>query len=427
VTAAPAVGARRLFGAAGAGVLLSGLIVNIYLAIVARSLSPAEYAGFGAFWGIVLCIGFGAFLPLEQVLAHQLPRPQDRAALLRAATGAAIALAGLSIVVLTALSWVVLPALDGNVSSFAALAALCVVSAGQFLLRGTLIGTDRLVRHGAVMVLDAVLRLGTAVTLFVIGGATATAFCWALVGAMAVAHVPLLPGAWRRAVGQAPPAQAPRASVGSLLRAVAPLLAGSVCAQLLLNGLPVMVVAQASRPADQAAAGIFVAAFTLARAPLAAVVPLQSAVVPTMTRLIANGRRGALALGLLRGTAVLGGVALVGLPLVWWLGPPVIRLVLGPAYRIPAPDLVLIMAGVLAYIALVVLTQVHVARGRPVDVALSWAVALGAAALSYLLAPGPVLNAEIAFLAGSAAGALASGVVLVSARARAGLARRGNR
>ncbi len=426
MTAAPAVGARRLFGAAGAGVLLSGLIVNVYLAIVARSLSPAEYAGFGAFWGIVLCIGFGAFLPLEQVLAHQLPRPQDRAALLRAATGASLALAGLSVVVLTALSWVVLPALDGNVSSFGALAALCVVSAGQFLLRGTLIGTDRLVRHGAIMVLDAVLRLGTAVALFVIGGATATAFCWALVGAMAVAHIPLLPGAWRRAVAQAPPAEGPRASVRSLLRAVAPLLAGSVCAQLLLNGLPVMVVAHAE-PADQAAAGIFVAAFTLARAPLAAVVPLQSAVVPTMTRLIANGRRGALALGLLRGTAVLGAVALIGLPLVWWLGPPVIRLVLGPAYVIPGPDLALIMAGVLAYIALVVLTQVHVARGRPVDVALSWTVALGVAALAYWLAPGPILNAEIAFLAGSTAGALASGVVLVSARARAGLARRGDR
>lgn len=422
MTDAPAVGPRRLFGAAGAGVLVSGLIVNVHLAVVARSLSPAEYAGFGAFWGVVLLVGFGAFLPLEQVLAHQLPRPQDREALLRAAGGAALALAGLAIVALTALSWILLPSLDGNVSSFVALLVLCVVSAGQFLLRGTLIGTDRLVRHGAIMVLDAALRLGIAVVIFVAGGASATAFCWALVAAIAAAHLPQLPAIWRRATAGTTPGP-PRATTRSMLGSVVPLLAGSACAQLLLNGLPVLVVARAET-VDQAAAGVFVAAFTLARAPLAAVVPLQSAVVPTMTRLIATGRRGALALGLLRGVGVLGAVAAVGLPLVWWLGPSVIRLILGPEYRISGTDLALITGGVLSYVALVVLTQVHVARGRPMDVAVSWTVALGGAALTYRLVPLPIVDAEVAFLVGSTAGALASGIVLLSGRARAGLASR---
>ncbi len=393
---------------------MSGLIVNVYLAIVTRSLSPAEYAGFGAFWAVVLLIGFGAFLPLEQVLAQRLPLPQDRRALLRAAAGAGLALAGLSIVVLTALSWIVLPSLGGDVSSFVALIALSVVSSGQFLLRGTLIGTDRLVRHGAVMVLDALLRLGSAVVIFVVGGGTSAAFCWALVAAIALAHLPQLPSACRRAVEGAPGRARWRAGTTTtrdVLRSALPLLAGSACAQVLLNGLPVLVVAR-SAPAEQAAAGVFVAAFTLCRAPLAMVVPLQSAVVPTLTRLIAAGRRIEVAILLAKGTAVLAAATVVAVPLAWWIGPPLVRLVLGPDYRIGGFDLALITGGVLAYIGLVVLTQVHVARARPPAVALSWGIALAGAAATYWVVPGPVRSAEWMFLTGSVAGAVASGVVL---------------
>ena len=203
-------------------------------------------------------------------------------------------LAGIALVVLVGALPIIWRSLDGDVSVLLALGALCVVSAGQFLVRGTLIGTDRLVRHAAVMVLDAVLRLGFAVGVFVVGGADAAAFCWALVAAIALAHLPQLPGAWRRAVAwerpSSPGAPADRPSVRGLTRAAMPLLVGSVCAQLLLNGLPVLVVAEAGE-ANEAAAGVFVAAFTLAKAPLSMVVPLQSAVVPTLTRLIAAGRR----------------------------------------------------------------------------------------------------------------------------------------
>lgn len=414
------MGTRRLFGAAGLSVLVSGLIVNVYLAVVARSLTPAEYAGFGAFWGVALVVGFGAFLPLEQELAHRLPQPQDRRGVLRSAAGAALALAGLSIAMLTALSWIVLPSLDGNLSSFAALLVLCVVSAGQFLVRGTLIGTDRLVRHGAIMVLDSILRLGSAVVVFVAGGGTGTAFCWALVAAIAVAHLPQLPAVWRRAVDPAAApgtARATRITTRDLLRSAVPLLAGSACAQLLLNGLPVLVVANAAT-SEQAAVGVFVAAFTLARAPLAMVVPLQSAVVPTLTRLIAADRRSDLAIMLAKGSGALAAVAVVGVPLAWWAGPTLIRLVLGKDYLIAGPDLALITCGVLAYVALVVVTQVHVARSRPPDVALSWTVALGVAAVTYWAVPGPVLNAEVAFLSGALAGALTSGAILLVGRRR---------
>ena len=47
-------GARRLVGSAGVGVVVSGLLVNVYLAVVARALTPAEYATFGAFWALAM-------------------------------------------------------------------------------------------------------------------------------------------------------------------------------------------------------------------------------------------------------------------------------------------------------------------------------------------------------------------------------------
>jgi O-antigen/teichoic acid export membrane protein len=404
-------GARRLVGSAGIGVVVSGLLVNVYLAVVARALTPAEYATFGAFWALALVLGFGPFLPLEQELARRLSLRESRRQVLLAGAATTAVLAGLALVVLLAAYPLASRSLDADPWAFGALVALCLVSAGQFLLRGVLIGTDRLVRHGAVMVLDALLRLGCAVVLLAAGGKQASLFCWALVAAIALAHLPLIPGAWRRAehevavgVGTAAPARhTTRALVGS----ATPLLVGSVCAQLLLNGLPVVVVALAHGTA-QAAAGVFVAAFTLAKAPLSMVVPLQSAVVPTLTRLLGSGR------GLLaKGAAGLVGLAVVGVPLAWWLGPSIVGLVFGSEYRIPGAQLAVIIAGVLAHVGLVVVTQVHVARGRHVDVAASWLVGLAVAGVTFALVPGVVVAGEVAFGAGSAVGAVVSALLLV--------------
>jgi O-antigen/teichoic acid export membrane protein len=407
-------GARRLVGSAGVGVIISGLLINVYLAVVARALTPAEYATFGAFWALALVLGFGPFLPLEQELARRLSLRESRRQVLVAGAGTAAILAGLALVVLAAAFPLVWSSLDAHPGAFAALVALCLVSAGQFLLRGLLIGTDRLVRHGAVMVLDAVVRLGLAVVLLVAGGTDAAFYCWALVAAIALAHLPLIPAAWRRAEREpsTPAADPARHGTRALVGTAMPLLVGSVCAQLLLNGLPVVVVALADGPA-QTAAGVFVAAFTLAKAPLSMVVPLQSAVVPTLTRLLAAGRRRQVLRLLGKGAAGLVGLAVVGVPLAWWLGPPIVSLVFGKDYAIPGAQLAVIMAGVLAHVGLVVVTQVHVARGRHVDVAASWLAGLVVAALTFWLVPGVVVAGEVAFGAGSALGAVVSTLLLI--------------
>lgn len=410
-------GARRLVGSAGLGVILSGLLVNVYLAVVARGLTPAEYATFGAFWALALVLGFGPFLPLEQELARRLAMRESRRQVLVAGAGTAAILGGLALAVLGAASPLVWTSLDAHANAFAALVALCVVSAGQFLLRGILIGTDRLVRHGAVMVLDALLRLAFAVVLVVLGTDRAALYCWALVVAIALAHLPLVPAVWRRAEREYPDAGPTDHGMRALTTSALPLLVGSVCAQLLLNGLPVVVVALAQGPA-QAAAGVFVAAFTIAKAPLSMVVPLQSAVVPTLTRLLAAGRRRDVVRLLSRGAAALVGLAVVGVPLAWWIGPPLVSLIFGAAYRIDGVELAIIVAGVLAHVGLVVVTQVHVARARHVDVALSWLAGLAVAGLTFWVVPGVVVAGEVAFGVGSLVGALVSTLLLARGTGR---------
>ena len=324
------VGARRLVGAAGLGVLVSGLIVNVYLAVVARALPPAEYATFGSFWALALVVGFGAFLPLEQELARRLPLPGDRQrAPARRERRRRACSPGSP-------SWCSSgrcrssgASLDGDVSVLLALGALCVVSAGQFLVRGTLIGTDRLVRHAAVMVLDAVVRLGLAVGVFFVGGADAAAFCWALVAAIVLAHLPAAARgvAARRGVGAAAVPGGPRRPArGARADPRRDAAAGRLGVRAAAAQRAAGAGGGQAGEAGEAAAGVFVAAFTLAKAPLSMVVPLQSAVVPTLTRLIAAGRRREVLVLLVKGVALLGAVAAVGVPAGVVVGPWVVSL-----------------------------------------------------------------------------------------------------
>jgi O-antigen/teichoic acid export membrane protein len=141
-------------------------------------------------------------------------------------------------------------------------------------------------------------------------------------------------------------------------------------------------------------------------------------VVPTLTRLIAAGRRREMLVLLVKGVAVLGAVAAVGAPLSLWFGSSVVTLIFGEDYAIRGLDLAVIICGVLAHIGLVVVTQVHVARGRHRDVAVSWMAGLAAAGTTFWLVPGTIFSGEVAFLVGSVVGAIVSCSILAASRRR---------
>ncbi|OLT12550.1 hypothetical protein BJF78_24155 [Pseudonocardia sp. CNS-139] len=64
---------------------------------------------------------------------------------------------------MVAMGWPLLTeAFGGQAVTVVAMGVLCLVSAGQFVVRGALIGMDRLGRHAAIMVLDSGLRVALA-------------------------------------------------------------------------------------------------------------------------------------------------------------------------------------------------------------------------------------------------------------------------
>jgi O-antigen/teichoic acid export membrane protein len=385
----------------------SGLLVNAYLAIIARSISAAEYAYFGAFWSLALVAGFGMFLPIEQETARLLQVPNRPRGLLRASLLAAASLAAVQVVLVAAAAPWLARAFGGHPASVVAIAVLCVISAGQFVVRGALVGLDRMDRYALVMVLDTLLRVAFAgaVALLIADPGSST-FAWTLVAAVGLAHAPQLYLLATRRVrpGTVPGMGTHTVAVGEVRRAVAPLLLGSLCAQLLLNGPPVLIPALATNQAEITRAGQFIAAFTLARVPLFLVVPLQTALLPTLTGLLHSGDRVALRRIMLRialGIVGLGGAALA---LGYFAGPLLVGLIFGKSYVLGGRDAAPLAVGVAAHIGLVLVTQVLVAAVRHRLVAWSWLSGVAVAAVILFTVPDLLLAAELAFLAGSATG-----------------------
>ena len=163
----------------------SGLLVNAYLAIIARNISAAEYAYFGAFWSLALVAGFGVFLPIEQETARLLQVPDRPRGLLRAALLTALSLAAVQVVLVAATAPWLARAFGGHGVSVVAFGVLCLISSCQFVVRGALVGMDRMDRYALVMVLDTLFRVifAAAVALLVDDPGSAT-FAWTLVVAV---------------------------------------------------------------------------------------------------------------------------------------------------------------------------------------------------------------------------------------------------
>jgi len=406
---------RRSLVLVGLAIVGSGLLVNAYLAIIARTISAAEYAYFGAFWSLALVAGFGMFLPIEQETARLLQVPNRPRGLLRASLLTAASLAAGQVVLVAATAPWLARAFGGHASGVVAIAVLCLISAGQFVVRGALVGLDRMDRYALVMVLDTLLRVAFAgAVALLIDDPGSSTFAWTLVAAVGLAHAPqlYLLATRRVRLGTVPAMGEHTVTVGKVRRAVAPLLLGSLCAQVLLNGPPVLIPALATNEAEITRAGQFIAAFTLARVPLFLVVPLQTALLPSLTALLHSGDRAALRRVMLHIAIGIAGLGVAALVLGYFAGPPLVGLIFGKSYVLGGRDVALLAVGVAGYIGLVLVTQVLVAAVRHRLVAWSWLSGVAVAAVILFTVPDLLLAAELAFLAGSATGWLV-GTLLV--------------
>ena len=399
-------------------IAVSGALTFGYLAVVTRALPSVEYGWFGAYWSLALLVGFGAFLPLEVELAR-LGHLRGSARPLPPGTVPTLAaLTVVSVVVLLGCAPLLLPAIGGEPVVFAALIAMCLASAAQFLLRGLLLGQGAYRTHATVMVVDAALRVALAAAVaLALPGRSAAAFSWTLPIAIALAHVPLLVLVLRRAAPAPQEEQAAPARRSEVARAVGQLTVGSLCGQLLLNAAPVLVTGVAAAD-EQLVAAQFVVCFTLVRVPLFVAVPLQSALVPGLTALQRTGDRQALRAAL--GRVVAGTTALCAAGAVVGLlaGPLLVSLLFSERYALPGTDLALLAAGSGLYVGLLVTSQALVAGARHLGSSVAWCAGLLAAVLVFALVPDLVTRAGLAFTVGSAVAFLTAAALLLERAVR---------
>jgi O-antigen/teichoic acid export membrane protein len=415
------VGTRAL-GWVAVCIILSGLLTYGYLALVARAVPVADYGWFGSYWSLALVIGFGAFLPVELELARLLQlRPAG--ARLPAGTLTALAVAALACAALLLVAGPTLvSSLGGETGFLLALLCVCAVSAGQFLLRGLLLGSGRLGLHGTVLVVDSGLRVALAAGLGWwssdwASDADGADYAWTLVVAMAVAHLPLL--AWvllgrRRTVTPRPAADD---GVGQrpFLAAIGHLLIGTLCAQVLLNAAPILVSAAAG-PGEAVLAAQFVASYTLVRLPLFVAVPLQSAMIPVLTRLQTEDDGARLRGFLARGLVAVVALALAALAVGLLLGPWVVGLVFGREYALSGGAIAVLAIGSVLHLGLLIASQALVAAARHRRVAVVWLSGLAVAGVLFAAVPDLVLRVSLAFTVGSGAALVVAAVALLSHR-----------
>lgn len=414
-----------------AGAAFSGGCTYVLLVVTARAVGPAAYGRFSLFWAAIVITSLGLFLPVEQVIARRSARsdssPAALTGLLRSGLRRGAVLAGLAVVVYSAL---LLVRWGTEAGVLAVLLAFAVASAGfvaQFPARGVLGGRIALREYAAVIAVDAGLRAIAAVSLWLAGVTAVAAYATAVglsslaCGLVGIALVRRC--AWQdvaggaTAGGAAPPAVAPQ-------RIGREELTGTVTAalsmQLLLNSAIVVAGLVGTGP-DAVLAGHLLAVIMLARLPVFVFQAGQAAYVGRVATRAHAGDLVGLRRLLGRLAALVAAVACLTVVGAAVVGPQAVRLVFGAEYDISRGAATLVALGVAAYLVASVSNDVAVALGEHLRLGLAWATGIASACLVAALVPDLVLRATLPLLVGSV---VAAAVLLPAVRHRANLGSR---
>lgn len=393
----------RARGVAGIGVAIAIASVAgwVLLALVGRLLTPAEFALFVAFWGVLFGIG-GSLSTVEQELArHASTGSSPDQPSVGAVTATAALFAGVAgaVTMIPALA----ERLYGSSGSGAGIVVLvaAVGFAVQFATRGRLVGSGATRDYAGIVVAEAAIRLVLLMALWWAGRTNLTGM------ALAVAAGSF---AWLLWFGQARAVLAATAHhTGGWLRAArrsGSLMLGAALTSAVITGFPSMVTALTGNPPGAAGGAVF-AALTISRVPLLLVSPIQAVAVPTVVRWQQDPHAGASRLhrALLAGALGAVGVGLIGALLGYLLGPWAVRLVYGHAYDVPALAVALLVlsAFLLAFVLLMSAALIAVAAHR--QMILMWLVAASVTAAWLILSP---LDVVATTATGSLAGPVAA-------------------
>jgi len=348
-------------------------------------------------WTLMFLTGTVGLTPVEQYVARE--ATVGRRVLTRRSWAIA-GVAGLTAAAAGTFTTLTRDTLFQGETGFVILSVLIVVSTGPlFLARGLAIGQRRFDLYGLMLALEGVGRLVVGgIGLLVVGGPVGLAWGVAVGPALGL----LVPTFHFERRATEPPA----GGAGAFL---APYIGASGASQLLLAGAPLAVAALGAGPAT---ISIVFVTFTLFRAPVTIVYLVQGRILNLLVRLELLGDQAQLA-RIRRAIEVagLGAVLLAGMT-GWLVGPAVVGLLFGSAFR-PTPLVAALAATGVAGAALTqLLGQLLVARGRTGALARRWGIGLATAVLALVVLPAtltlePSVTVGIAFAAGELAAAAA--------------------
>ena len=386
--------------------VLAAIAAYVFVLVVGRILGTEDFAPLTALWTIQGLVFTTLFMPMEQLTVRRLnldtlgatPWRLYLSVIFAAALGA------------TAFGAAILDRLFTGEWAYLPVIAALIAGYGVFAIgRGYLAGRRRFRDYALVTLAESLLRLALAGVLLALS-VGALGLGWTLVvGSLVVWAWRPLRGERRRAAGALP-----EAGAGTDLATFA---TANAAAQTLVWAGPLVVGGLGAAAAE---VSVFFQTFLLLRAPLTVAYNLMSRVLPPFTRLVEQGEAAAVR-RLVTGIAAAGAaLAAAGFAAGYWLGPPLVELLLGAEYR-PRPLLAALAASgaMLATVALFA-QQMIIALRATGRLAAAWLAGLAAAAV--LVAVGsaePSLRVGWAFLIGEALAFALLVVVALTARPRA--------
>lgn len=368
----PEVGAGRSVATIGAALITSSLLGFILLGLIARWLTPDENAAFLSIWGLVFGLG-SVISAIEQEIARQATRAW-LAGLRVPGSVLQLTAVALGLAVAAVLVMLALPIRESLLTGSVWVVGLTLVAVGgfaiQFMVRGVLLGTNRIGRYAAVILLEALLRallaaglvLGQVRPSLVLAVATIVVGCfgWAPVLGGLAASVDRRAGfePWRRVWNR----------IGALGLA-------NGLSSLVLTAFPTLVTVVLGT--TQGLATLF-GAVTLSRVPLVLMSPVQALVVPLATRAIHDGRLHELRVLQVKLAGGATGVAIVAGVLGFVLGPWALRLFMGPEYGADPRMMAALLSSTVFMAAALIQAAVFIALERYWTLASSWLVTVAA-------------------------------------------------